>query len=161
VADDLSVWVNRLNVIADLCLPHQRTKDDEADLAVLKKAIFTVDGYEVGVYFNKERHAHFCGDTGEGQEFVLLSAQISSPHFPMLPFRLLLKIATAFLGRQHLCLSEFMVTGRKVYVWSVARDADTGDPIPVPLHPKSGILVYEDMEIVRAPATWLAVGGVS
>lgn len=138
--------------MADICRPHQKSKEDEADLALLKRTTAVVDGYELNLYYSEEDHAHFSADDGTGQEFRLASLQVSSNLFPFLPFSLVCRVAREFLGSRELCLSEFLVSGRKVYLWSVATDG-SGEPLRVPLHKQSRVIVYDGMEITQAPPT--------
>ncbi len=149
---ELDRTVQSMKDRANYLMRYSKTKEDEADLAILKQCLVKIDGYEVNVYFNKEHQAHFIADDdgGEQTEFDLLSLQIYSKYVPFLPFHLLFMLATKFLGKKELALSEFVIMGRKVYIWSVAIDP-YGKAIPVPLHPHVERCSYEGVEYIHTP----------
>lgn len=152
---DLDHAVTVLKKMADYLMPFCKTKEDEVDLAILKQHSVTVDGYDVTIYFSKEHHVKFDADNGgEKQECDLLILQVYSKHFPFLPFRLLCKIATRFLGTQDLALSESVMLGKKLYMWSVAYD-ELGMPIPLPPNVKVQDCVYDDIRYHHAPASYV------
>lgn len=137
--------------MANNLMPYIKDKQDEADLAFLKQRVVNVDGYEISIYFNKEHFVNFSADEeGEREEFDLMSLQLYSKHIPFLPFHVLCYLATKFLGGKELGLSEFVVMGRKVYIWSVAVD-EHGETIPIPLHPHVKSCSYDGMDYSHAP----------
>jgi len=139
--NDFHEAVESMKRMAEFLLPYQKTKEDEADLAILKTRDLTVMGYEISCYLTKERQP----------EYDLLTLQMYSRYQPFLPFPVVCKCAVAFLGDRELGLTEFIVLGRKLYVWSVALDQD-GTPIPIPLRPQVEARCYDGFEFVRAPA---------
>jgi len=123
--DPLVKTVGEMRTVAKQLLPHsfpQKTRQDEADIAVLKKREILVDGYEVVVYFN---NAHY-GDR------ILETLQVYGRYFSFLPFYLVCKVARAFLGDDKLSLVEVIhssagkidKTCKKIYVWTLYYDTD-------------------------------------
>lgn len=148
--DELNKAVADLKRLSDFYMPYIKNKEDEADLAIFKQRTVIVDGYEIQLYFHKEHHAHFNADEeGDNQEYDILTLQVYSIHFPFLPFNLLCKIARKFLGDRNLALSEYLLMGRKVYVWNSVR---SGDGSTIPLNANTNILWYEGLEYAMAPA---------
>jgi len=140
--DELEKAVTDMKRMAEFLLPYQKTKEDESDLAVLKTSELVVGGYEVSFYLAKDHY----------QEFDLWTLQMYSKYQPFLPFHLVCRCATKFLGERELGLTEFIVLGRKLYVWSVAVDRE-GTPIPIPLRPQVEARCYDGFQFVQAPAT--------
>ena len=128
--------------IAEIILPYQKTKEDESDLVPLKTRDISVNGYEITFFFTMERHHDCC----------IMTLQMYSKNQPFLPFRVICDCAVKFLGDKELGLSEFIVLGRKLYVWSVAVDQD-GTPIPIPARPKIEARSYDGIDYMKAPAT--------
>lgn len=153
--NDLDHAVTVLKNMAEYLMPFCKTKEDELDLALLKQYSLTVDGYDVTIYFSKEHHVKFDADNGgEKEECDLLILQVYSKHFPFLPFRLLCKIAVKFLGTKELALSESVMLGKKLYMWSVAFD-ELGIPMPLPPNVKVQNCVYDGIEYSHAPTTYV------
>lgn len=125
--------------MAEFVLPYRKTDEDEADLSILKTRTFVVDGYEITFYLNKE----------QGDDYDIWSLQMYSKYQPFLPFHLVCKCVSAFFGTRDLALTEFVLLGRKVYVWSVAVDRD-GTPIPIPSRPDVEARTYEGVSFCKA-----------
>lgn len=136
-SDDDVVSMRRM---AELLLPFQKTKDDEVDLAVLKTRESNVSGYDLSFYLSKEAD----------KDFDLWTLQMYSKYQPFIPFHVVCKCAQKFLGEKELGLTEFIILGRKLYVWTVAVAKD-GTPVPIPLRPQVETRKYEGFEFVRAP----------
>lgn len=152
---DLDHAVTVMKRMADYLMPFCKNKDDELDLAILKQYYITVDGYEVILFFTKEHHVKFDADKGgEKEECDLLVLQIYSKHFPFLPFRVLLTIAAKFLGKDALALSESVMLGKKLYMWSVAFD-ELGGAIPLPDNIKVQKCIYDGIEYCYAPTPYV------
>lgn len=98
-------------------------RQDEVDIACLKQREITIDGYDVGVYFNS------C----DYSSYKLESLQVFGRYFNSLPFYLVCKIARAFLGSEDLTLIESIDKSyRKIYVWTLYYDRDgkkTSSPV--------------------------------
>lgn len=152
MGESLGEVVRRLKAVADICYQHQHSREDEADLAVLKKCPVVVDGYEIELVYSRD-HQQFPGGG-----FDLLTLQVHSKYVPFLPFRLVADLAVRFLGDDGLSLSEFHLLGRKVYIWSRAASPTTGRPIHVPLHRQVQACRYGGLEFSKAPPTVLSVG---
>jgi hypothetical protein len=84
---------------------------DELDISCLKQREITVDGYELIVYFNECRH----------KDEEMQTVQVFGRYFTFLPFSVVCKVASLFLGTKNLSLVETMQAERKIYVWSVHR----------------------------------------
>lgn len=121
-----------------------RNAEDELDLSVLKTRSLDVDGYQIQVYYGIDKRPYFD----------LHSVRITPKDVPFLPFRLhCRRVAAAFLGLEHLALSEFQFLGGKMYVWSVGRSKADGNPVRVPLHPNAVDELTEGVAYQKAPVT--------
>lgn len=84
---------------------------DELEISCLKQREITVDGYEIIVYFNVCQH----------KDTDMQSVQVFGRYFTFLPFSVVCKVASEFLGTKNLSLVEVMQSERKIYIWSTYR----------------------------------------
>ena len=94
-----------------------------------------IDGYRVLVSFGIADHGHH----------MLESVQAFSCHGAFLPFSLVVKIGSTFLGKRNLSLMEMFQNRRKVYCWTVYRDTD-GNPCRTPFKMDHEKCVFEGFE---------------
>jgi hypothetical protein len=87
--------------------------EDEDEINILKFHEAVIDGYNVILHYNK----HDYGD------HFLETFQVLGKEVPFLPFALICKLAQKFLGDRHLSLVEVMKERRKIYCWTIVRDA--------------------------------------
>jgi len=143
--------VAEMTGMAEILRPFSKSPADEGDLAVLKTREAVVDGHHVQVYYSVE----------DRPECRLHSVRVASRDVPYLPFWVHgQRIARAFLGDGELALSEFWVLGRKLYVWSQGRDRETGEPVPILLHPEAQPMEYDGVSYQAAPLTRIVVPGL-
>lgn len=136
--------------MAEVLRPHTRSPEDDAVLAVLKARDVTVDGYLVQVYYSVE----------DRDGVVLHSVRVVSKDVPYLPFWVHgQRVARTFLGDRELALSEFIVMGRKMYVWCQGRDPRTDEPVPILLHKDARRASYDGLEYQTAPVTQFVIQG--
>lgn len=136
--------VKEMMRLTDFLMPYINDKEDETILLPLKQREVNVFGHDISLYFTKEKFP----------EFVLYSLQVYSKYVPFLPFNLVCYCATQFLGERELGLAEFMISGRKIYVWSVAIDKED-NPVPIPLHPKVELCSYNGVSFIYAPTSFV------
>ena len=91
---------------------------NEDIIAPLKRAMVDVDGYTVGLHFNK-------ADYGT---YFLETVQVFGATMPFLPFHLVVKIARRILGSHFLSFIEVPKEDRKYYCWTCCTDRQ-GKPI--------------------------------
>jgi len=143
--------VREMRTLGRMLLPYSFpivSNEDEADIAILKKRLIEIDGYEIFVYFNN-------ADYGSR---LLESLQIYGNNFTFLPFYLIIKLARAFLGDEALTLTEtiYSLTGnfddscRKIYVWTLYYDV-AGKRVEGPLHKNGVIETFEGFKFTRIP----------
>jgi hypothetical protein len=90
---------------------------DEEEISCLKQREITVDGYEIVVYFSISNYL----------DVQLRTLQLFGKYFTFLPFSLVCKIASKFLGDKELSFVEVMhfnqgmvnEYSRRLYVWTV------------------------------------------
>lgn len=140
--------VGEMKRLARHLVKYVKTPEDEADICVLKTRPMEVDGYSLRVYYGIDPRPA-CD---------LHTVRVTPRDVPFLPFRLhCRRVAAAFLGNDHLALSEFMFLGGKMYVWSVGRSRETGDAVPILLHPHARPIVTEGVPYQAAPVTRFSV----
>ena len=125
---------------AHLC-KYEKTEQDKKDLAILKVRELLVYGYELTVVFSREQ----CTD---GR---LDTLQISSKYQPFLPFNVLCEVAIKFLGDKGLGLVEYIISGKKIYVWNAAFDLND-NPMPVPDNKNYESRNYGGLDYTYAPS---------
>ncbi len=111
--------------MAEYLMPYCHNAQDKADVAILATREICVYGYDISFYLSKDYYLDQC----------IWVLQIYSKHQSFLPFSLVCECAVKFLGNRELGLSEYIVSDRKLYVWSLAVDKD-GTPIPIPSRPE-------------------------
>jgi hypothetical protein len=84
----------------------------DSDLDVFREREVYLDGYSLMVYYQKS-------DFGD---YFFKTVQIYNRVGPFLPFNIVFKVATKFLGTKDLSLVEIFKSNRKVYCWSLATD---------------------------------------
>jgi len=89
-------------------------KEIEDDLSYIKRDFMVIDGYEIGIYYNKSKF----------ENYYLKSAQIYSDNCFFLPINMVVKIGKKLLGDSHLVLMELIDKEKKVYCWSVYENFD-------------------------------------
>jgi len=131
--------------ISPYSFPHS-THQDEIDLACLKQREIEVDGYDLGVHFNIADHG----------KFKLESLQVFGKYFTYLPFRVVAKVAVAFLGDKELTLAEIMHSRsvdidkhcRKIYLWTVYFNSD-GERTSSPFYKRSKEVEVDGFKFYR------------
>jgi len=129
-----------LRRLGDLLIPFNFPKGSqqgENDLAPLKKIFLEVDGYGVGIHYNKADY----------DSYFLETVQIFGGHIPFLPFNLVLKIARRVLGSSCLSYIELPQVDRKYYCWTVCLDR-TGHPILPQYDVKTERASFEGFEYI-------------
>ena len=125
----ISEIVDEMKNMADQLYPYTfpRTSQKlENYIRECKMREVTIDGYDIVLYFSR-------ADSGNDSCVDML--QIISEDSPFLPFNLVSKLATMFLGKKHLSLIEFLMKdNRKIYYWSLTIDKN-GKPLP-PIYDK-------------------------
>lgn len=111
--------------------PHA-PQSSEKDISILKETEVEVDGYTVGIHFNKSKY----------NGYFLETLQIYNKFGPFLPFNVVVKLGCKTLGSSLLSLVEFWKEDYKIYCWSVCVD-DRGRPIPSPIEEESESCEYE------------------
>jgi len=104
-------------------------------ISPLKKAVVEVDGYTVGLHFNKADY-----DT-----YFLEAVQVFGATTPFLPFHLVVKIVRRFLGCHCLSLIEVPKEDRKYYCWTCCTDR-AGRPIQPQYDVKTEDASFEGFE---------------
>lgn len=104
----------------------------ESDINILKMREITVDGYTVVAHYSKADY----------ETHYLETLQLLGKNCPFLPFCLVCKLGSKFLGQDGLSLIEFFRDNRKVYCWTLTVDRD-GQPIPNPYEPETEHCTYE------------------
>jgi hypothetical protein len=138
---DFESEIEQMKKMALFLLPYSKTKEDKADFSWMTTREMTVCGYKISFYLTVERHP----------ECDIWTLQMYSKYQPFIPFWLVCKCAASFLGDRELGLTEYIILGRKLYVWSVALDTD-GNPIPIPPRPNIEAKCYDGFEYIHAPA---------
>lgn len=148
MSDGFDREVAEMKRLARHLVKYVKTPGDEADISVLKTRPMEVDGYSLQVYYGIDQRPA-CD---------LHTVRVAARDVPFLPFRLhCRRVAAAFLGTDHLALSEFMFLGGKMYVWSVGRSRETGEAVPILLHPQARATVADGISYQAAPVTRFAV----
>jgi hypothetical protein len=91
------------------------------DLEIFKEREIAVDGYSVIIHYQK-------ADYGD---YFLETLQVYNRLGPFLPFFIVLKVASRFLGPTNLSLVELLKDGKKIYCWSLALDKNN-ETIEIP-----------------------------
>lgn len=138
---DFDREVESMRRMAEFLQKYQKTPEDKADVAILATRELTFRGYDITFYLSKEKYP----------DCDIWTIQIYSKYQAFLPFSLVCDCAIRFLGYHDLGLTEVMVLGRKLYVWSVAVDKD-GTPIPVPQRPEVEVRSYDGLIFSKAPS---------
>lgn len=139
--NSLEQEVISLRKMADILVPYTFPLvpvEEEQKILILKQRIIFVDGYEVSVIFSKSQYP---------KDNVVETLQISSLDFPFLPFRIVCKLAQAFLGNEHVAYAEFIKFGRKIYCWNVRYQEGN----KIPSHSESHLINYEDFQYTILP----------
>ena len=122
------------------------SQEDEEAISCLKQREITLDGYELILYFNRCKYA----------DVYLETLQIFGKYFSFLPFSLICKVATKFLGDNDLSLVEVIHNkgnakeayvdqySRKIYVWTIYYDQDN-NPIENPFASRLQASFYEGL----------------
>lgn len=82
-----------------------------------------IDGYNVVLHYSKSDYGEYFTET----------IQILGLDSPFLPFFLVIKIASKFLGEDNLALIEIFKDNRKIYCWTSNVNKD-GSPILSPFY---------------------------
>lgn len=85
--------------------------EEEVDLLPLKTRRIIVDGYDLVVCFSKIQQP----------KFYIESLHITPACTPFLPFNLVCKIASVFLGTKHLSYIGILRHHKRIYCWSIRR----------------------------------------
>lgn len=112
--------------LADFSFPSVSSKDED-DISILKTRDVVVDGYEVVLHYGKQKF-----ENGKSTECL----QVLARRAVFLPFYVVSKLVQRFLGRQHLYFIDIYVNNKKVYCWTLSRDA-------------SGKVISTDQEVVK------------
>lgn len=131
---DFEAEIQSMKRMAEYLSPYCNNAQDKADVAVLATRELCVHGYDISFYLSKDRH----------RDCHIWNLQMYSKHQGFLPFSLVCECAIKFLGSRELGLCEFMILGRKLYVWSLAVDKD-GTPIPIPPRPEVEARSYDGL----------------
>ncbi len=113
--------IDEMKTIGDVLVPYNYPRNDpllENDIVVLKTRIIEIDGYSVGLHFNR-------ADYGE---YYVETLQIYGEKASFLPFCLVAKLGQKFLGGYHLYLVELIREDHKIYCWTITLDKG-GRPI--------------------------------
>jgi len=132
--------VDNLRKIGEYLVPLNYPKNDpslENDIAILKSANISVDGYDLIIKFSKADYT----------EYILETLQITGRDFIFLPFDVIVKLGRRILGGHELSLVEFFQDNKKIYCWSVSTN-DEGKPVPSPYKNKSKKCSYEGFEYI-------------
>lgn len=128
---NLNETIEQMRSLGDQLVPYN-SPENETDLYVMKSREVTVDGYDLILYYTKNRY------DGHSTEIFQVYGKIA----PFLPFFLICKLAKKFLGSAELSLVELFRGNRKVYCWAVNVDGD-GKPIPSPYGFEAEDCTYE------------------
>lgn len=93
-----------------------------------------IDGYKVLLIIKKENY----------DNYVLKIVQIIGT-FPFLPFNLITKIATKFLGKEHLSLVEVFKENKKIYIWYCCFNPENEKSIPSVYESDGDYIKYNDI----------------
>lgn len=129
--------IETLRNAADYLLPYNVPRGDmesESLITPLKRSVIEIDGYTVGVFFNRADHG----------EYYLEALQIYGETIPFLPFNLVLKIARRFLGND-ITYIDIGNKDRKYYCWACHIDK-RGRPIKLTFNMSPETRCYEDFE---------------
>lgn len=109
--EKLDETIRKMKGLGEIFIPYNFPQNDphlEDDLNVLKVVQCEVDGYSLILHFSKADYGSYYIET----------LQVFSLESPFLPFHLVVKIARAFLGSEHLSLVELYKDNKKIYCWT-------------------------------------------
>lgn len=135
---DFDALIEEVKNTADFLQPFNQpfnNQDTENSLSLFKSRFFLLDGYDIGIYFNRVNYG----------SYYLETLQVFGNTCAFLPFNLLIKVATKFLGKHELCLIEYIRNNRKIYCWSIALDKE-GKPVQQNTPLKSESCVFENFQ---------------
>lgn len=121
---ELTEVVSNLRALGEMLVPHNYPLSPilaSDDLVVFKLAETVVDGYPVVVHYQKSDY----------NDHYMVTVQVYGRNCPFLPFGVICKIGTEFLGDSHLYLVEMYKDNRKIYCWARCEKKD-GEVIPPP-----------------------------
>ena len=132
----LDATIDRMRAVSEylipLNFPRAAGPENEDIISPLKKSMVEVDGYTVGIHFNKAEYPTYLMET----------CQIFPVTMPFLPFSLVLKIARKFLGNHHLSFIEVPREDRRYYCWTLCLDK-AGHPIVPQYDVKAETVSYD------------------
>lgn len=114
---DLEDIVEQMRNVADDLVPYTFPRNHpkyEQDISFLKTRYYTVDGYDLILYFSRADYEKYY------QETLQLLSRTNS----FLPFYLVSKIGRIFLGSHNLYLTEIFRNNKKLYLWTIWTDKD-------------------------------------
>lgn len=109
----------------------------EDELGIFKAREAEIDGYPLFLHYQKSDY----------DDYFIETLQIHNRRGPFLPFNLICKLGTKFLGSINLSLIEVFRENRKVYVWSKCTDKN-GRTIPIPNQTISENCEYEGLQYI-------------
>ena len=131
----LDAQVEKMRTVAAYLIPLNFPKgpaENEDIISPLKKSIVEVDGYTLGLHFNKAEYPTYLMET----------VQIFGVTMPFLPFSLVVKVARKFLGNHYLSYIEAPKEDRRYYCWTVCVD-QAGHPIKPQYEVKTESVEYD------------------
>jgi len=120
------------NMLLPYTYPRSLYSIMDTDLDIFRERELYVDGYSVIIYYQKSDYGYY----------LLETLQVYNKVGPFLPFSIVLKLGTKFLGNGGLSLVELFRSDRKIYCWSLATD-DYGKPIDLPYEADGENCSYE------------------
>lgn len=134
----LSEIVEVMTGIGEVLVPFNFPKAPitlEDHLGIFKARDAEIDGYPLFLHYQKSDY----------NEYYIETLQIHNRRGPFLPFNLICKIGTKFLGTLNLSLIEIFRENRKIYIWSKCTDKK-GHTIAVPNNSESETCEYEGLQ---------------
>jgi len=120
------------NLLMPYTYPKSITSLFDGDLDIFREREIYVDGYSLIVYYQKSDYGLY----------LLETLQVYNKVGPFLPFCVVLKVGTKFLGNENLSLVEIFKSNRKIYCWSLAKD-HAGSPMELPYYADGENCVFE------------------